>query len=149
MTSLTLRGGGVFSPEPGSVIGGDVEAHTAMLSRDRLFAQQGLLVPAWLLGGLKVFLSLSMSALVFKAAPAADTLWVGRTSVSVSRLGRLGLVVRADIVQVTGADVTRFRFRDGRNGGDRSFVRAETGLESCSIQPFTRIVFTATIEGEV
>ncbi|EKJ68750.1 hypothetical protein FPSE_11081 [Fusarium pseudograminearum CS3096] len=76
MTSLNLRGGGVFSPELGSVIGGGAaEASTAMLSRDGLFARRELLVPASLLGGLKAVLSLSTSALAFEAALAADTLW--------------------------------------------------------------------------
>ncbi|KAF0639958.1 hypothetical protein FPSE5266_11080 [Fusarium pseudograminearum] len=77
MTSLNLRGGGVFSPELGSVIGGGAaEASTAMLSRDGLFARRELLVPASLLGGLKAVLSLSTSALAFEAALAADTLWI-------------------------------------------------------------------------
>jgi hypothetical protein len=71
--------------------------------------------------------------------------------VSVSRLGRLGLVVRADIVWVAG-DVTCFRFSDGPfsgvEGGERSFVRAEAGLESCWIQLSTRNVFAAAIEGD-
>jgi hypothetical protein len=84
MTSLNLRGGGVFSPELSSVIGGGAtKASTAMLSRDGLFARQELLVPVSLLGGLKVVLSLSKSALAFEAALAADTLWIGRTSVAV------------------------------------------------------------------
>lgn len=70
-----------------------------------------------------------MSALVFEAAPAADTLWVGRTLVSVSRLGRLGLVVRADIVQVTGADVTWFRFRDAWLSGATAGTDRSSGLK--------------------
>ncbi|KAF9728470.1 hypothetical protein PMIN01_13603 [Paraphaeosphaeria minitans] len=41
----------------------------------------GLLVPAWLPGRLKLFLSLRITALAFEAAPAADTLWVCRASV--------------------------------------------------------------------
>lgn len=98
MTFLTLCGGGVFSPELGSVIvGGDAEANTVMLSREGLFARRELLMLVWLPGGLKVFVSLSMSALELEAAPTADALWAGRTSISVSRLGRLGLVLRADI----------------------------------------------------
>lgn len=114
MTSLTLFGGGTFSPELGSVIvGGNAEANTAVLSRDGLFGRRELLVPAWLLGGLKVFRSLSTSAFAFEAAPAADTLCVGRIS-SLSRLGRLGLLVLVDIVREQGAEESgRFRFSDG------------------------------------
>lgn len=84
MTSLNLRGGGVFSRELSSVIGeGATKASTVMLSRDGLFARQELLVPVPLLGGLKVVLSLSTSALAFEATLAAGTLWIGRTSVAV------------------------------------------------------------------
>jgi hypothetical protein len=68
----------------------------------------------WLPAGLKVFLSLSISMLAFEAAEAAEKLSVGRSSVSVSRLSRFGLMLRADIVQVQGAEMARFRFCDGR-----------------------------------
>jgi hypothetical protein len=95
IASLTLRSGAAFSPELGSVIvGGDAEANIVMLSRNGLLARRGLLELAWLPGGLKVFVSLSISALELEAAPIADALWAGIISVSVSRLGRLGLVLR-------------------------------------------------------
>jgi hypothetical protein len=141
MTSVTLCGGRVFSPALGSVIvGGKAEANTVMLSRDGLFARRGLLVLAWLLGGLKVFLSLSVSTLAVEAAPTEDAPWKGRTSVSVSRL-RLGLVVRVDIalVQAAGA-VARFRFGgrlSGSNGGDRFWIQSPTND-----------IFAAAIEGD-
>lgn len=68
-----------------------------------------------MLGGLKVFLSLSTSALGCEAVPVVDTLWVYRASVLPSRLGCLGLLVGVNIVQDTGADgVARFRFSDRR-----------------------------------
>jgi hypothetical protein len=77
MISLTLCGGGVFSLELGStIVGGVEEASTVMLSQDGLFGRRGLLVLAWLLDGLKVFLSLSISVLAFEAEEAAGRLWV-------------------------------------------------------------------------
>jgi hypothetical protein len=113
MSSVTLCGRRVFSPKLGSVIvGGSAEANTAMLSRDRLFARRGLLVLAWLLGGLNVFLSLRVSTL----DAVVDTLGEGRTSVSVSHLGRLGLVLRVDIVQKSGG-VSSFRLIDSSGWG--------------------------------
>lgn len=60
-----------------------MEASMSILSRDGLFTRQELLVLASLLGGLNIVLSLSMSALAFKAATGVDTLWVGRTSVAI------------------------------------------------------------------
>jgi hypothetical protein len=154
MTSLTLRGGGVFSPELGrNIVGGDADANTAMLLRNGLFARRGLLLLAWLPGGLKVLLSLSISALALEAAPATDTLWIGRTSASVSRLGRLGLVLRADIVYAQGVEeIVRFRFSDaqvsGVNGGERASVWARADSESCRTQASTRDIFVATVNGD-
>lgn len=124
-------GGGFFRPELGSVIvGGYAEAKMAILSRDGLFGRRGLLAPLWLSSGLKVFLSLSNSALALEPAPAADMLWTGRISLLLSRLSRLGLDVRADMVQVQSVDEgSRFRFsggsRTGVNGGDRVSVRCK------------------------
>ena len=109
MTSLTLLGGGSFSPELGSVIfGGNTEARMAITSRDGLLALRGLFAPVWLPSGLKAFLSLSNSTLAFEAPPAADTLWAGRISLSVSHLGRFGLGMRVDIEQVQSDEGARF-----------------------------------------
>jgi hypothetical protein len=81
-------------------------------------------VLAWLLVGLNVFLSLSISVLAFEAVETADRLWVRRSPASVSRLGRFGLLLRVDILQKQGAgEMLRFRFNDascfGVDGGDR------------------------------
>jgi hypothetical protein len=81
-------------------------------------------VLAWLLVGLNVFLSSSISVLALEAIEAADRLWVRRSPASVSRLGRFGLVLRVDILQERGAgEKVRFRFSDascfGVDGGDR------------------------------
>ena len=93
-------------------------------------------MPDWLLDGLKVFVPFNVSALALEAAPAADTLWVGRTSLSVSRLGLFGLVLRVDISQAQGVkQVVRFRFSDGRSsgvdGGESASVWAGVDPESC------------------
>jgi hypothetical protein len=73
--SLTLCRGSVFSLELSStIIRGVEEASTVMLLRDGLFGRQGLLVLAWLLDRLKVFLSLSISVLAFEAKEAAGRL---------------------------------------------------------------------------
>jgi hypothetical protein len=75
MTSVTLVGGGSFSPELGSVIvGGYAVTSTAMLSRDGLFARRGFLALVWLPEGLNGFRSLSVSGLALDVAPAADML---------------------------------------------------------------------------
>jgi hypothetical protein len=138
--SQTLRGRGAFSPELDSVVvGGVAEASTAILSRDGLSGRRRFLVPVWLPGGLKVFRSLSTNALVVEIAAAADTLLIGRASVSLARLGRLAwyFVVPVDIVRRQGADEVRhFRFSDGRHSGvdgSQSGELLDSAFHSCDL----------------
>jgi hypothetical protein len=138
-----------------------------MLSREGLLARRGLFAPAWLPGGLKVLRSLSVRLLAaFEvAAPAAETLWegstsVGRTFVSVSALRRLGLEVRADIAHSQGVEaVVRFRLSEGdcasegEEGGESAVGWDESdgggdGSDRRWTQSCTREDFATAIDGD-